>query len=212
MKLLSLCFFYTFIGKTLRVVSTDRIFDVVEAAHTSNSLIHAGARKVEAEIHKEYYGIPRSYVRYHVANCPVCQLSAMQTSKPPLKPIIEKQFLSRIQVDLIDLNQIPDGEYKYICHVIDHFTKYHILFPLRSKTAAEVAYGLEERVLAYVGLPKIFHSDNGREFVNAVLKSLFDEWGGDTVFITGRPRHSQSQGCVERGNRTVQDKIGNYSL
>ena len=62
-------------------------------------------------------------------------------------------------------------------------------------------------MFAYFGAPQIFHSDNGREFVNDVLRALLKKWGGSTVFVNGRPRHSQSQGCVEHGNRYVQDKI-----
>jgi len=61
-------------------------------------------------------------------------------------------------------------------------------------------------VLAYVGPSKIFHSDNGREFVNLLIRAMFDRWGGDVMFINGRPRHSQSQGLVEHGNRTVKQK------
>ena len=166
----------------LRVVSTDTMFDVVQAAHTSNEQLHSGARKVEAHVKRDYYGVPRSYIRFHVKECPTCQLASHQTTKPPLKPIIEKEFLSRIQVDLIDLRQAPDGEYNYICHVVDHFTKFHVLYPLKTKSASEVAASLQERVFAYLGLPKIFHSDNGREFVNELLKSLFEQWGGDTIY------------------------------
>ena len=66
---------------------------------------------------------------------------------------------------------------------------------------------IEERVLAYLSVPKKFHSDNGREFVNQLLRCMFDQWGGDTVFISGRPRHSMSQGLIERGNRTIEDKL-----
>ena len=80
-------------------------------------------------------------------------------------------------------------------------TKFNILFPLKDKSADEVARMIEERVLAYVGPPHIFHSDNGREFVNQLLHSLLENWS------SGRPRHSQSQGAVERGNRTIQEKI-----
>ena len=90
---------------------------------------------------------------------------------------------------------------------MDHFSKFHVLFPLQRKTAEEVSRLLEERVLAYFGPPKIFHSDNGREFVNQLIRAMFDRWGGDVTFINGRPRHSQSQGLVERGNRTVEQKI-----
>jgi len=45
--------------------------------------------------------------------------------------------------------------------------------------------------------PKIFYSDNGREFVNQLIRAMFDKWGGGNVtFINGRPRHSQSQGLA----------------
>ncbi|XP_068240888.1 KRAB-A domain-containing protein 2-like [Palaemon carinicauda] len=75
----------------------------------------------------------------------------------------------------------------------------------------KVATMLEERVLAYMGPPRIFHSDNGREFINSVLQALFEEWGGDTLFVHGRSRHFQShfqsQGCVENGNKVVEQKL-----
>ena len=90
---------------------------------------------------------------------------------------------------------------------MDHFSKFHILFPLKSKTACEVSLMIEERVFAYLSVPKKFHSDNGREFVNQLLRYMFDQWGGDTVFISGRPHHSMSQGLIERGNHTIEDKL-----
>ena len=33
----------------------------------------------------------------------------------------------------------PDGAYRYICHTVDHFSKFHVVFPLPSKNAAVVA-------------------------------------------------------------------------
>ena len=102
----------------------------------------------------------------------------------------------------------PDGDFHYIGHFVDHMTKFNILFPLKDKSADEVARMIEERVLAYVGPPHIFHSDNGREFVNQLLHSLLENWSsGNVTFVNGRPRHSQSQEAVERGNRTIQEKI-----
>ena len=66
---------------------------------------------------------------------------------------------------------------------------------------------MEERVLAYFGPPKIFHSDNGREFINQLIRAMLDRCGGDVIFVNGRPRHSQSQGLVERGNQVAERKI-----
>ena len=84
--------------------------------------------------------------------------------------------MERIQIDLIDMRHSPDGDFNYIGHFEDHMTKFHILFPLRDKSANEVATMIEERVFAYVGPPHIFHSDNGREFVNQMLHSLLERF------------------------------------
>ena len=156
---------------------------------------------------RQYFGVTRGFVQEFCSHCPVCQLKQAQTTRPPLQPIIETDFLNRIQVDLIDMRHNPDGEFNYIGHFMDNFSKFHILFPLRKKTAEEVSYMLEERVLAYLGPPKIFHSDNGHEFVNNLIHAMLKRWGGDVTFVNGRPRHSQSQGLIERGNRTVEMKI-----
>jgi hypothetical protein len=64
----------------------------------------------------------------------------------------------------------------------------------------------------FFGPPQSLHSDNGREFVSVViteLKTLFP----DLVFIRGRPRHPQSQGCVERANGIrVMPSANRYAL
>ena len=50
-----------------------------------------------------------------------------------------------------------------------------------------MSYVLQERVLAYLGPPKIFHSAKGREFVNNLIRAMFEKWGGDVTFVSGRP-------------------------
>ena len=52
----------------------------------------------------------------------------------------------------------------------------------------------------------ILQSDNGREFVNKIIKDLKEMW--DTLkIIHGKPRHSQSQGSVERANQDIQNML-----
>ena len=84
---------------------------------------------------------------------PVDCTSHPQIARPHLQPIVEKDFLDRGQVDM---RHIPDGQYSYIGHFMDHFSKSHVLFPWQRKTAKEVSRLLEERVLAYFGPPKNF--------------------------------------------------------
>ena len=53
----------------------------------------------------------------------------------------------------------------------------------------------------------ILHSDNGREFINKVIHQLLDRWHSNIQLVSGRPRHPQSQGVVERAHGTLERKL-----
>ena len=48
-------------------------------------------------------------------------------------------------------------------------------------------------------------SDNGSEFVNVIVHKMLDEF--NIKIVNGAPRHSQSQGSVERGNKDIEDLL-----
>ena len=93
-------------------------------------------------------------------------------------------------------------------HYNDHWSKYHVLFALARKSAAEVGLGLQNLVFAYLGVPRILHSDNGREFVNDIVHDVARSWPGQVTIVNGRPRNPRCQGLVEQGNGTVEKMIG----
>ena len=46
------------------------------------------------------------------------------TAAVVVKAIRSYDYLSRIQIDLIDFPAYPDGEYRFILNIQDHFTKF----------------------------------------------------------------------------------------
>ncbi|XP_029953862.1 zinc finger protein 837-like isoform X2 [Salarias fasciatus] len=195
----------------LHVLHSGNVVDVVHNIH-AQELKHSGYKKVLEFAQRQYFGVFRSLVQEYCNNCPTCQLKQPPVSRLPLPlplwPVVEDDdFLDRVQVDLIDMRHCPDGEYNYIAHFMDHFSGFSVLFPLKQRSALEVARMVEERVLAYLGPPRIFHSDSGREFVDRVIGALLDSWGGGVSFISGRPGHCHSQDLVECGNRVVEEKL-----
>ena len=92
----------------------------------------------------------------------------------------------------------PGGQCRYICHAVDHFSKFHVIFPLVSKEARVVANGIKIHVFPYFGLLKIIHSDNGSEFVYDVIATLFILWPGKTSFINGAPRPSSHKDLLSK--------------
>lgn len=97
------------------------------------------------------------------------------------------------------------NNYRFIMNYQDHLTKFVTLKPLKTKRAEEIAYILM-KIYTTFGAPAILHSDNGREFVNSVINELDIMWG-DVKIVHGKPRHSQSQGSVERANRDLEDML-----
>jgi hypothetical protein len=74
-------------------------------------------------------------------------------------------------MDLVDMRSVPDGEYKWILHTKDHFTKFSWAYPLQSKEAEPVAEKLLQQFYLF-GVPRILQSDNGKEFVAKVIKVI----------------------------------------
>ncbi|GFY06886.1 KRAB-A domain-containing protein 2 [Trichonephila clavipes] len=136
--------------------------------------------------------------------CEPCQKKQKSIKKGiVVKPMIFSEFNSRCQVNLIDIQSQPDREYKFIMVYQNHLTKFVILKSLTSKKAEEVAYNLVD-VFSLLGAPSILQSDNGREFANNVVTSLKEFWLALKI-VHGKPRHSQSQGSVERANQDIEN-------
>ncbi|KAL3847819.1 hypothetical protein ACJMK2_018711 [Sinanodonta woodiana] len=71
-------------------------------------------------------------------------------------------------VDLVDMTLKPSGGYKYILHLMDHFSKFHLLRPLILKTQAD-------------------HTNNGSEL--GALDRLLQQWPGSSDIAHGCPRN-----------------------
>ena len=65
-----------------------------------------------------------------------------------------------------------DDGFKWILHIVDHWSKFTLAFPLAQKSAKEVTSALEQWVFPFIGLPSIIQSDNGREFVNTLIEEV----------------------------------------
>ena len=58
---------------------------------------------------------------------------------------------------------------KYILEIIDHFSKWLQCYPLENKKADGVLKNIKNYIFAF-RKPKIFQTDNGKEFVNQKVK------------------------------------------
>ena len=115
--------------------------------------------------------------------------------------------MERVQMDLIDMRREPDRKYGWILDIKDHYSRFCMLYPLRRRRGKHVVRCFLQWI-ATMGPPMILQTDNGVEFVTALLTQVAVQ---HQILIrrgqSGRPR---SQGLIERANGHVRNLIAKW--
>jgi len=106
------------------------------------------------ELQRKYANITTKALELFKSLCEECQKKRKRpvTKGVVVRPILSKEFASRGQVDLIDMQSMPHSNFKWIMVYQDHLTKFCILRPLQTKRAAEVAFQLVD-IFLLMGAP-----------------------------------------------------------
>ena len=162
-------------------------YDIISKAHIATG--HCGCDRMLKHLRQKYANITTDAVELFKSYCVVCQekMKRPKTTGVVVKPILSSEFNSCGQVDLVDMQSSPQGQFKWIMLYQCHLTKFVILRPLSSKRAAEVALQLLDIFLIF-GAPAIFQSDNSSEFTAQVITELKELWP-QLIIVHGKPRH-----------------------
>ena len=84
---------------------------------------------MEHESSKFYHNVTRPIIEIFLNYSEQYQMKKRKTINHGLvvKPIRSDSFNSRCQIDLVDMQSLPVGEYKWILNVQDHLTKFSII-------------------------------------------------------------------------------------
>lgn len=168
------------------MATKESVSDLIRDLHECGG--HKGEKKTHKLITANYANVSRKLVTEYIKHCQRCVENMKKvevTAGVVVRPILATYFNERGQVDLVDMQTLPDGDYNWIFHYQDHLSKYHFLRPLKCKTALEVAHHLMQ-IFVDFGAPSILQSDNGREFTASVIKVFFAKYFefkyGENVF------------------------------
>lgn len=138
-----------------------------------------------------------------LAGClPCVQFNVGKHGYSPASPVLSHLPMEIVQLDLISSLPETPNKNKFVLIILDLFTGFVFLKPLRTKSANEMAVNLLE-IFCSVGFPTVFCSDNGSEFSNSTVEKILQYF--NSVLHLSTPYHPQSKARVERKIRSVVD-------
>ena len=171
--------------------------------HDSLFAGHLGiTRTVYRLLDRVYWPGLRGDVRTYIKSCTICiARKSPCPRKVPMGHVAVGHRWERVAMDLLDMSVTTSRGNRYVLVIVDCFTRWTEAFPLPDKTAQSVADAFFNQVVCRFGMPAVIHSDQGREFENKILQELC-LMGGSHKTRTA-PYHPESDGMVERFNRTL---------
>ena len=121
--------------------------------------------------------------------------------RAPLQSDLTGCPLQRVAMDILGPLPLTDRGNKYVLVVGDYFTKWVEAYAMPNMEAGTVAELFVSRFVCQFGVPDVLHTDQGRNFESALLKEVCQLLG--VVKTRTTPYHPQSDGLVQRFNRTL---------
>ena len=96
------------------------------------------------------------------------------------------------------------GENEHLLVIVDNYSKWTEVFPLKRATGSEVAAVLVRQIFCRFGAPRKLLSDNGTQFTGKDVAAVCENWGAQQIFTT--PYHPQTN-WVEQQNKVLKSMI-----
>ena len=165
-----------------------------------NLIGHRGANStIDGLLRYVYWPRMTKYIRRYVKACLDCQ---RRKTPRPWRSGLTGSFIATkpAQMFCIDflggtLPESPDG-FKYALAVMDVFSRFPFVIPLKRMTSECIAIGLIEHVFCFSGLPIGVHSDNAPDLISEALQIVFRKFGVQRT--TCSTHHPQGNAPVER--------------
>ncbi len=179
--------------------------------HKHRTAGHLGEKKTINRIGERYWWVNwRAFVTQGCKKCDSCAAKKppRKTPRAPMKIYNVGAPMERIAIDVMGPLPESDRGNKYILVVGDHFTKWMEAYAMPNQEAITVARVLAEEFICRYGVPRIIHSDQGRNFESTLFTELCKLLDIDKVRSSAL--HAQTNGMVERQNKVIQNMLSMF--
>lgn len=177
-----------------------------EAYKAIHDLCHPGVRTTRKLVTEKYFwpGMNKDLSQWTRA-CLSCQRSKIHRHTiTPLGEFPPSSRFEHVHIDIVGPLP-PSNNKRYCVTMIDRFTKWPEVVPVREITAEIVAKAFYDGWISRFGCPLRITTDQGRQFESNLFNSLTTKMGIKRIRTT--PYHPQANGQIERFHRTLKAAI-----
>jgi transposase InsO family protein len=193
---------------TLQLVVPSKLkANVLEGLHDDKVAGHMGIKRTTKRVQERYYwpGYNQDVAEW-CKKCTVCQARAPgKAAKASLKKLQTGARLQRSSLDILGPLPRTESGNRYILLITDYFSKWVEAVALSDIEAATVARAFIDHFVTRFGVPAQIHTDQGKQFEAKLFQEMCAILGADKTRTT--PYWPQSDGFVERMNRTLEDLL-----
>ena len=186
----------------------NRIFGYLHSSRTGG---HFGIKRVLAAMRRRFWwpGMKKNVTQW-IQECDRCQRCSRRPGpkRAPLQQNPVGSPMERVAFDILSFPDRTEDGNTCILVIADYFTKWTEAFALPNHTAARVADALVTEVFLRFGTPRFLHSDQAPEFMSELMTELCNLLEIDRTRTC--PYRPQSDGLVERFNRTLIDMLSKF--
>ena len=164
---------------------------------------HLGLKKTLKAFRNRFQGIKdHAHCEQVIKECQGCQKGTDYKPRKKAKGHINSTGpWSLLSIDIVGpLPKSRQGD-RFVMTIIDCYSRFTILVPLKDHSATTVSQVLYERVVGYYGAPKGILTDRGGEFRSQVWKELLMLMNIQPHMTS--PYYPQGNGIIERMHRTL---------
>ena len=197
-----------------KVIKESEIEDVLKTI-MADPMNHAlGKHTLYDKVIRQFYlGISRQKVHEFLKRDNSLRIHNNMSEKPIISSFRPEYPMQHWQMDITHLDRPvivkQNKNYKYILVIIDIFSKYVYMYPLKEKSAENIAKWLLKLFLTG-DIPMILHSDNAQEFTGQILSNVCMQF--NVIQRNGSVYSPQTQGFVENKNKHIKNLLNYYFI
>lgn len=186
--------------------------EITSAYHDEPLAGHLGFAKTYRKIRDRYYWPFMSKdIKQYCKNCIPCNLrkNPNPPRRIPLKPMpTTTGRFERIAMDIMGPLRETTRGYNHILVMTDYFTRWIEAVPLKNTTAQTIAEAFVDNFICRFGTPETLLTDRGSNFISHLFSNVCKILRIKRELTS--PYHPQTDGLVERFNKTFAQIMSHY--